>query len=423
MSFNYQLAKEIYGMTPWFVDQNSFPALMTILNNSRNGITLDIPEQKYNSPSAYFYETKNEEVVTMSRFQWGGIPEDPNFKGIGLINIDGPITRSGGMSSYGMQEISSIMLKMNQDSRITGFLILADSGGGSSGAVGIMRDTISEIKKTKPVYGLISKGGMACSAMYGILAGCTKIYSEDKMNIVGSAGTMVNFDGKAANTESNGVKHIRVYASKSTMKNKAFEEALNNDNYELLINELLDPINEEFLANIESDRPQLKGTDFNNGNTKFSKDAVGTFIDGIKSFEDTFKELVSETKIYKKQSSNNNNLKSKSAMTIDELRQQFPDTYQSIFNAGVQAEKDRVGTWMAHFETDSQKVREGIKSGNPITATEREELLVKSTAKANMAKIEKDSPAKVVTNETVEKENPAKEEEDKEVVEFYKDLL
>jgi ClpP class serine protease len=285
-----------------------------------------------------------------------------------------------------------------------------------------MRDAISEIKKNKPVYGLITKGGMACSAMYGILASCDKIYSEDKMNIVGSAGTMIQFDGKAANTEykDNGVKHIRVYASKSTKKNKAFEEAVNNDNYELLINELLDPVNEEFLSNMEKDRPQLKGTDFNDGNTKFSKDSIGTFIDGIKSFDETFKELVFEAKNYKtKQSSNNINPKVKNAMTIDELKQQFPDTYNSIFNAGVQAEKDRVGTWMAHFETDSNKVKEGIKSGNPITATEREELLVKATANAHKAKIEGDSPKNVTTNETVE----TKEDDDeKEVKEFYKDI-
>lgn len=422
MSFNFQLAKEIYGMNPWFVDQNSFPALMTILNNSRQGIALDIPEEKYNSPSAYFYEMKNEEVVTMSRFLWNGLPDDPNFKGIGLININGPITKSGGASSFGMQDVSAAMLKMNQDSRITGFLILADSGGGSSGAVNIMRDAISEIRKSKPVYGLITKGGMACSAMYGILASCDKIYSEDKMNIVGSAGTMIQFDGKAANTEykDNGVKHIRVYASKSTKKNKAFEEAVNNDNYELLINELLDPVNEEFLSNMEKDRPQLKGTDFNDGNTKFSKDSIGTFIDGIKSFDETFKELVFEAKNYKtKQNSNNINPKIKNAMTIDELKQQFPDTYNSIFNAGVQDEKDRVGTWMAHFETDSSKVKEGIKSGNPITATEREELLVKATANAHKAKIEGDSPKNVTTNETVE----TKEDDDeKEVKEFYKDI-
>ena len=43
------------------------------------------------------------------------------------------------------------MLKLNQDKRIKGFLIYCDSGGGSSAAVEIMDNTISEIKKTKPV--------------------------------------------------------------------------------------------------------------------------------------------------------------------------------------------------------------------------------------------------------------------------------
>ena len=63
----------------------------------------------------------------------------------------------------------------------------------SSAAVEIMDNTISEIKKTKSVYFLIKKGGLACSAMYGIISGSNKIYSESLMNIIGSVGTMIAF--------------------------------------------------------------------------------------------------------------------------------------------------------------------------------------------------------------------------------------
>ena len=33
MNINFQLAKEIFGIVPWFVDAHSLPSLMTILKN------------------------------------------------------------------------------------------------------------------------------------------------------------------------------------------------------------------------------------------------------------------------------------------------------------------------------------------------------------------------------------------------------
>ena len=303
------------------------------------------------------------------------------------------------------------------------FLIHCDSGGGSSAGVNIMREAILEVKQTKPVYALIQKGGMACSAMYGIIAACNKIYSEDGMNMVGSTGTMIQFDAKPSNSVSpDGTKNIRLYATKSIQKNKAFEEAVNNDNYELLINNILDPVNENFLNNLRNDRPLLVGSNFEDGGDMFAKDAVGTYIDGIKSFKEVVAELSGSSTGYKfkQETKNNINQKPRNSMTLEELRQQFPETYQSIFAAGAQQEKDRVGTWMAHFESDPDKVRDGIKAGNVITATEREELLVKATANASLKKIENGSAPKVVTKETVEASD--EDADEKKLQEFYKDL-
>ena len=421
MSFNYQLAKEIYGLTPWFVDEQSLPSLMGILSNVRKGNDLEIPELKYNTP--YIYDFKNAaEVVTARDFMWNEMPQG-NFEGVGVINVDGPITKSGGMSSLGMQQLSQIMLSMSKDERIKCFIIVADSGGGSSAAVELMVDAITEVKQTKPVYGLISKGGMAASAMYGILAPCNKIFAESGMSIVGSAGTMIQFEGKAANsTDPDGTKNIRLYATKSVNKNKGFEEALNNDNYTVLTSELLDPINEDFLKMIEKNRPTLKGTTFHTGETVFAKDGVGTYIDGIQSFDKTVKSIMSDYKTNYKttESSKKNNNLTTNSMTIEELKQQHPATYNSIFEAGVSSERDRCGAWMAHVSTDPESVKNGIKSGNSISATEREELLVKANSKANLAKLETDSAAAVVTPES--SAAPELTAEQKEYQEMYGNL-
>lgn len=421
MKMNYLLAKEIYGLNPWFVDAHSFPVLSSILESAKNGSRFEDDSEKCNS--IFLFNPNSAKIVDRPYGPYwnpGQLDSKENFEAIGVINVDGPITVNGGYSSNGVKQISAQMLSMSKDDRIKGFVIVGNSGGGSSAAVEIFTRTILEIRKTKPVNSVIPEGGMAASAMYGILTATGNIYAESEMSIVGSSGTMVQFDGRKANTESpDGVKHIRLYASKSTHKNKDFEEALNHDNYDLIINELLDPINERFQEHNLTNRPLLQGTSFDNGHTKFAKDSVGTFIDGLASFDQVVELTMKEAKSKNKGTKNNIN-KNSSKMTIDQLRSEHPETYNSIFKAGVDSEKDRVGTWMAHIGTDAEVVKNGIKSGEIISGAVREELLVKATSKAHLKSLQKDSPENVRTKESESGEE--KSEDEKEFESMYGNL-
>ena len=389
---NYALAKEIYG-TPWCIDSHSFLSLSSILKNIQNGVGLDIPESKYNSVSLL---VKSETKLIQRDYQ---LDNSDLFEGIGIIDLNGPITKGGGMSSSGMIELSNTMLKMSQDSRILGFVIRADSGGGASGAVEIMADAINEVKRKKPVYSVITKGGMAGSAAYGIVSASTAVYSEDKMNIVGSVGTMISFDGFKANSESpDGMKHITVYASKSTMKNKAFEEALNNDNYELLVNELLDPINDNFIDLVLSNRPQLKGTKFDNGHTVFSKDGIGTFIDGIASFDEVVQMVLTDSK-----NNLNTNFNNKKKMTKEEFKSTNATAYNELVSEGVTAERERVASWLVYSKADPEMVAQGVESGLSITPSQREKLMVKMNASTMLGDLNSDSAKPLITNESTVK--------------------
>ena len=369
-----------------------------MLRDFQNGVTLELPEIRGNSP--FVVQARDSKIITHP-YQ---LNNKDDFEGIGLIRLNGPITKNGGMSSYGMVQLASIMQAMSKDERIKSFVIAADSGGGSSAAVDIMADTILEIKEVKSVLGWIEKGGMAASACFGILSACHTIHAVDKMSLVGSVGTMIAFNGKAANSvDPDGTKNIRLYATKSIRKNKDFEEALNNDNYEVIINDLLDPINEDFIKKTLKNRPQLKGSNFDDGHHLFAKDAVGTFIDGFKSFDQIL------TLAYKGNKSpdgaKTNNVKSKSnKMTVEELKQSHPETYNSIFNAGVTEgttlEKDRTGSWLAHIGTNQETVVTGIKSGLAITQTQTQELLVEASSKQQLKNLEGDSAGAVVTKET-----------------------
>lgn len=391
---NFPLAKEIYG-TPWCVDSVSVLHLSSILKNIQNGLILEAPDKKLNSVS--LYQVKGETRLLNDTYD---LNNKDSFEGIGIINLNGPITKNGGMSSNGTVEMSNMMLQMAKDNRVKGFLINTDSGGGSSAAVQVMVDAINQVKATKPVFALIDKGGMAGSAAYGIISACTAIYSQDGMNIVGSVGTMIQFSGKPhGNVDQDGEKTVVLYATKSTAKNKAFEEAINNDNYEMLVNELLDPINENFINTVGLNRPQLQGTKFDDGHTVFSKDAVGTFIDGIASFDEVVNMILSPSSGVvneKKPNINSNSNK----MTKQEFKQEHPNVYAEILNEGMAKEKDRVESWMAYSQADPEAVKAGIESGAEITNGQAHKFQAKLASMSMLNDLKADSAVDLATAET-----------------------
>ena len=388
---NHSLAREIYGNTPWHVDSVSFGVLSAILEFAKNSNYNK--ELKNNTP--FLIENNTTKIVTRP-WQLNSTEE---FNGIGVIKIDGAITNNGGESSYGMLELSSMMISMARDTRVKGFIVLGDSGGGSSIAVETMGEAINRVRNEfkKPVHGLIEKGGTSCSAMYMIHSYCDKIFAQSEMSIIGSNGTMIQFEGRKANTESDGVKYIRLYATKSVKKNEDFEQALNKDNYELIINNLLDPINERALKNVLKNRPQLKSTNYDSGVDIFAKDGVGTYIDGFATMQEVI------NMILKTDSTNKNN---NNKMTKEKLKQEHPEVYNEIYNEGVSSEKDRVESWMAHLETDSDTVVKGIESGKAISNGIREKLFVKSLNSKKLKDLTESSADEVITSESETTKEP-----------------
>lgn len=382
--FNYTLAREIYS-SPWLMDSESFGSLFSMLAMFRSNGQVQMPETKYNS--CMFYDLKSVDFVEGT---YDLRKADQNAELINIVSINGPITKGGGQSSYGTKDISRQMLMADKDNRVKGHIIMADSGGGSTSAVQFMTDAIAEA--SKPVVSFIEKGAIAGSAMYGIISKSKYIVSERANNRVGSIGTYMEFGGlpKTATLE-NGVKYVRLYATKSDLKNFEFEQAINNDNYKPMIENVLDPTNEEFINEVVANRPkatkeQLRGKMMNAG------DAVGSLVDEIGSFQVAVNKVLELSNIKQPKPNSNagaaakptvtqnskqiiNTNKNKS-MTVEELRSQHPDTYNAIFNAGVSSERDRAGAWLAHVNTNAQKVAEGIRSGEQISNTQREEFFV-----------------------------------------------
>lgn len=419
MSFG--LAREIYGNVCWAVDGQTFTAYLAMVKDFRNNVDLSSGAEKYNSVDLLNLQSKVRTV--QSRYN----ALDPAFAEdelVYIVNLNGPITRTGGSSSYGTKDLANTIMFFEALPNVIGGIINADSGGGSTNAVEIIDSTIKN--RLKPIVSILEQGAIACSACYGSISGSDYIISDGKNNKVGSLGTMAEFEGVPnKNVDKNGAKTIRMYASKSTMKNNWFEEAVNNDNFEPLVTEMLDPENEIFLGRIKANRPQITDEQMD-GSVFRTGDVVGTLIDQIGTMQDAVNKVrqlavnfVNPNNLTNTEfkNSNINNLITKS-MTKAELQSKFPELFQEVFQEGVKSESDRQGAWMAHYETDSAAVIAGIASGNSIDAKSREELLVKASQKGFAKKLEEDSSKPASTEPAGGAEDP-----NKEMKEFYQQLL
>lgn len=53
-------------------------------------------------------------------------------------------------------------------------------------------------------------------------------------------------------------------------------------------------------------------------------------------------------------------------MNLEQLKNENPELYKAIFNAGTIAERQRVESWMEYAETNLDEVKKGITSGNDL---------------------------------------------------------
>ena len=393
---DYSLAREIYGKTPLLVDGSTFSALFSLVNDFRLGVEFKENSKKNNSFT--FIEVNSEsKIITNTRELNSASNEDLIY----IINLNGPITKNGGASSYGMKELAAMIPIYESDNRIKGGIIIADSGGGSSLGMEVMIHAIS-IKK-KPLVSLVERAGGANSAAYGIIAATDYIFAESPDSEVGSVGTLVSFAGRPNKSiGSDGTKQVTIYATASTKKNKWVEEAINNDDYTLAVTEVLDPYNGKFQTHIRTSRTNVKESQLD-GSVYRAGDVIGSMVDEIGDLNNAKSKVMELSSLQENKLIINDKTKLK-AMTAQEIQQQHPEAYAAIYGAGVTAERDRVETWMIYFKTDSEAVKTGIESGSPITGKAREGFLLKASSSSALSKIENDSHEDLPVGESANQE-------------------
>ena len=404
---NFKLAKEIYGNS-WFIDPFSFMQLSKVLESMQNGTMINENGVKSNQfgilSKDLVFEAKK--ISRMAIVPAGTIA---------VYNFDSVITKGGGMSHHGTVEIAEQMRAMELNENIIGHIFHIESGGGSVNAIKYIRDVSSKINRTKPLVSFIEDIG-ASAAMY-IASDSDYIIANTKDTIVGSIGTMMSLEGFKSGTEDkNGKRHLRIYASQSINKNKEFEDAINDFNYDLIKSKILDPHCKDFITDMEKNRPNIT-SEQKTGATFKASECVGTLIDEIGSFE------IAVNKIKELSNINQNSNK----MTKSELKAEHPGVYAEIFEsgkkAGTTAEQDRVNTWLVFNDLDSEKVKAGIESGNAMTKPE-ELNFMRASQNANLqASLENESADEIEANKEEGKLGTKPTIEEKAVENAFDELL
>jgi ClpP class serine protease len=405
---DYRLAKEIYNQ-PWHVDLMTWGPLTASLNYFRT-TRADYQGDKSNQS---FLVLKQETVLVNQNYQLDDLKEGD--KAVAVIMLDGPITKHGGLSHYGTLELAAKIRAFNADERVVGFIISVESGGGSSMAVAEMSDAMQEVSKPIVVWG---DGIMASAAMY-IASYADYIFMHRNTDRVGSIGTMIEFAGypKQSEDKQDGMRFVRLYATESSRKNFEFEEAINESNFKPITDKLLNPTNERFISDMKQNRPNVTEEQLS-GQIYDASEVVGTLIDDIGTFKDAVNKVL-ELSSKSSTSSNINNNQKTSEMTLQELQANHSDLYNSVLDAGVKAERDRVGAYLTFVDVDPKAVVEGIESGENPSQKFYAEMTRKQANSTNLKKVEEESPK--VIKQTEKKEEP-KSKEDVELKQFESEM-
>lgn len=404
---NTALGFEIYRGI-WFI-AGSQDVFTNMLRDAKT-VVYD-PAQKLNTFSVNNIISKNGQPILGIGIQLGSDANNSSSssnKKIAVVNLTGVLTKSGGASSRGAQEISADMLAADADADVLGHLIKIDGPGGSAIAMKFMNNTMQML--TKPKVTMVTRQGMAASAHFGILCEGDWVMAESGDAEIGCHGVMWGASGVPnGQKDGNGEVNFIVVSSTSPNKNKAQFDAINKNDTSLMQAEV-NKLHIDFKASTLAAMPTITEEQML-GDMFPASEVIGTMINAIGGETDAINKILELSK----SKSNFNPLNKKTqtkAMTAAEYKAQHPEEYAKVFGAGraegttagIEAEKDRVDTWMVYHDLDPEAVQKGIESGKAISNKEMAAFNLKAATAGSLAALKKDAAKDLNTPEAEDKE-------------------
>jgi protease-4 len=305
---NFSFLKELVT-SAWQIDAITAQIYAPVLRGVFSGLNFERedPDEKYQpyqvAAHQHIAASSHQHIATSSHQQINVQP----LRGV-MLKHDSP----SGM--IGTRTIAKNLLNADKNNDVIGHILLIDSGGGQASAVPELADAIKQL--TKPIVAWVD--GCMCSAAMYVGSYCKKIIASRDTDSIGCIGTMIELSGfPKFNKEPDGFTYVRIYADQATEKNDDYETALTGD-FKLVKERILNPHNEQFIADIRANRPNVKDEHLK-GRTFRASEVVGTLIDSIGAFEtatQTVIELAQSYPLSQSVKSNNMNKKLTALLTM-----------------------------------------------------------------------------------------------------------
>lgn len=281
---NYSFIKDLIG-SPWQIEAQTLNNIYPVFKGLFAGLQLDEgPEPENHKPFAI--KAADKTVISEYYDDEDDIPteqeEKVKTKVINVLPIRSVITKHDqSCGPVGTRTLGNRLLNADADENVIGHILIIESGGGQSQAVPELTEAIE--KCMKPVVAWID--GISASAAYHIACYAQEIIASRDFDFVGCIGTMMLFSGRKAKSEENslGEVSVTIYADQAPEKNEDYEKAINEFDFKLIKDGILNPINEKFIADVKAQRPQILPEQLK-GKTFYAKDVVGSLVDSIGDF-------------------------------------------------------------------------------------------------------------------------------------------
>lgn len=225
---------------PWFIDPVAAEKYAAVVDNifAKEGSDIWLNELVKPVSADFVF------AIAPSQSSVGSFTDAPPGS-VALINLSGAVMKYDYCGAPGTQSIMGMIDAANQSPNISAIILQIDSPGGSVDGTAQLANKIKS--SSKPVVAYVN-GMMASAAMWFGSAASYRIASSGT-DMIGSIGTMSSWRDSKKLMQSAGVITHEVYATKSTKKNIESRAASGDEpNYQPLIENILDPMNEQFIA-------------------------------------------------------------------------------------------------------------------------------------------------------------------------------
>ena len=282
--------------SPWMITDSGANSLLPFLSNILSGSLAEEKETVFSVVYADCGEDGEEYDITES------VPEDSKY--ICVLNIKTPIYKYDQFCGpMGTRSMKSILEEWEANDNIVGVILDIDSPGGQVSGLAEFANFLFNYSKPLVAY----SDGAVCSAAYYIAAATKYRVLNPYADYVGSIGTMLKYVDLDGILTEQGAVIKDIYASKSTRKNEE-GRALKDGDTSLVIQNLLDPLRDQFVADVSKFVPTIKPEVFE-GAVYMPEEALAVnLVDSLGTMKDAMDKIIELSKAKPKKSSTNQSM-------------------------------------------------------------------------------------------------------------------